>query len=98
MSDIGGSSSTPSYSEVPSESEERVTEERESEDRESRRRRARRRLRRRRARRRQARGGGARRRGEEEAGREGWLRGVAQLPRLPATEEEKTLIIPYGKE
>lgn len=35
--------------------------------------------------------------GEEEGtGEEGWLRGVATLPRRPATEAEKTLIIPKG--
>lgn len=35
---------------------------------------------------------------KEVEGEEGWLRGVAHLPRLPATEEKKTLIGPKGKD
>ena len=98
MSDIGGSSSTPSYTEAPSESEEEeeveefVQEEEEEGEEE---------------------GCGGEGSGGKGSGREGggevwgnlppgipkgWLRGAAELPTPPATEERKCLIEPAGTE
>jgi len=104
VSDIGGSSSTPSYTEAPSESEEEeeveefVQEEEEEGEEEGC----------------GGEGGGeGEGSGEEGSGGEGggevwgdlppgdpkgWLRGVAELPTPPATEESKCLIEPAGTE